>query len=141
MIRFRHAQSVAASAESASAFFRDVRNLKQVTPPYPAMLIIGHDTAVVPGAQFAFRMDFGVFAFTWTSLIENVEADGSFTDTFQGAMFRLWRHTHRFLREGTGSVVIDEIECDPVWWFRPFAGMFLRALFRFRRRMLPAALA
>jgi ligand-binding SRPBCC domain-containing protein len=141
MMRFRHRQKVAASVERTSAFFHDARNLTKLTPPYPAMRVNGGATAVVPGALFALRMDFGVFAFTWHSAIESVESDGSFTDTFQGVMFRQWRHTHRFTGEGAGCVVIDEVECEPVWWFRPFAGLFLKALFGFRRRVLPTALA
>jgi ligand-binding SRPBCC domain-containing protein len=141
MMRFRHIQNVAASVERTSTFFHDVRNLIKLTPPYPAMHITGGATAVVPGAQFALRMDFGLFAFTWNSVIERVESDGSFTDTFHGVMFRHWKHTHRFIAEGAGCRVIDEIECEPVWWFRPFAGLFLKALFGFRQWRLPAALA
>jgi ligand-binding SRPBCC domain-containing protein len=115
MMRFRHIQNVAASVERTSTFFHDVRNLIKLTPPYPA--------------------------FTWNSVIERVESDGSFTDTFHGVMFRHWKHTHRFIAEGAGCRVIDEIECEPVWWFRPFAGLFLKALFGFRQWRLPAALA
>lgn len=135
-MRFRFTQSLPVEHPRVAAFFNDVQNLKRITPPFPRMEIQGETTAVVPGAEFTLTLDFGVFRFGWNSVIEAVDPGRSFTDTFSGALFTRWRHIHRFEPQGNGTLLTDEIDCNPVLWFAPFAWIFTHMLFLYRKQTL-----
>jgi len=138
--RISFCQELHLPVERTRAFFSDVRNLRKISPAFPRMEIGFEDPRITKGAEFRIQLWFGVGALTWISRIETVGSDGSFTDTFSGRLFHHWRHTHRFVPSGGGTIVLDEIAYRPAWWFAPFAGGFVRLLFIYRRRLLPRAI-
>ncbi len=139
-MRFRFEQELPVPFERVKRFFGDVSNLKKITPAYPALTIVAPSTAVTAGSAFLLILDFGLFSFRWNSLIEFVNPDGTFADTFSGPVFGRWHHKHSFVSTASGTRLVDEIECEPVWWFAPFAWLFVHALFVYRRMSLPRVL-
>jgi ligand-binding SRPBCC domain-containing protein len=135
-LKFHFTQELNAPINQVARFFADVNNLKRITPSYPRMNIVASTTGVVQGTKFLLTLDFGLFTFRWVSFIEAVGSDGAFTDSFSGNLFRLWRHSHSFQAIPAGSLVIDDIECEPAWWLTPFAPVFVYGLFFYRRRAL-----
>lgn len=135
-MKYVFTQVVPSSPDVVSGFFRDASNLPKVSPPFPPVRIASAETEVRPGARIVLRIGFGPVAMNWNTLIEDVREDGSFTDSFSGLAFRKWRHTHSFKPAGDGCAIVDELELEPAWWFRPFAGIFVRSLFSFRRRSI-----
>lgn len=133
-------QELDVPVERVREFFSDVRNLKKVSPPFPRMEIGFDDPRVIKGSEFEMRLRFGIGSTALVSRIEHVEPDGSFTDTLRGGPFLRWHHTHRFLPSGEGALVLDELEFEPAWWFAPFAGVMVRLLFLYRRRVLPGVI-
>jgi ligand-binding SRPBCC domain-containing protein len=133
-------QELDVPVERARAFFSDVRNLRKISPAFPKMEIDFEDPRITEGAEFRIQLSFGIGSYTWVSRIETVRPDGSFTDTSRGALFPHWRHTHRFLPSGEGTIVVDEIEYRSAWWIAPFAGGLLRILFTTRRKLLRRAI-
>jgi ligand-binding SRPBCC domain-containing protein len=141
-LQFTFSQRVGAGSDTVAAFFHDVANLLRVTPAFPPLrLEAPSGTRVRPGAGFTMTMDFGITSFSWNTVIESVLPDGTFTDVFRGNVFREWRHTHRFSPAEGGTIIHDEIECRPAWWFSPFAWFFVRVLFVFRQIRLGALFA
>jgi ligand-binding SRPBCC domain-containing protein len=138
-MRFRCSQWVGTGPERVIAFFHDVGNLLRVTPSFPRLRLEAPlGTQVHPGAGFTLTMDLGLGSFSWNTVVESVLPDGTFTDTFTGSVFHEWRHTHRFSPVRGGTIIHDEIECRPAWWFSPFAWVFVRMLFAFRQIRLGA---
>jgi ligand-binding SRPBCC domain-containing protein len=141
-LRFRFERTVRAEKDVVVSFFHDVANIVRVTPAFPpADLDAPHGTRVQPGISFTVRMNLRVTRLSWHTRIESLQPDGSFTDIFRGNFFREWRHTHRFSRTGTGTSISDDIECRPVWWFVPFAWLFVRGLFVFRQARVSSLFA
>lgn len=132
---------VRAPHDTVVAFFGDVRNLPDISPPYPILSVLSDTTRVVAGAEFRIELDFLCFRQQWLTRVEEVAPDGSFVDTFSAGVFRGWRHTHRFVPEGAGTVIVDEVEYDPVPWFRMFAPITVRVMFAVRRRALQRRLS
>lgn len=135
-MRYHHEQRVRAAQPRVVEFFHDAVNLLKITPPFPRATIPAGETRVVPGAVIPLRVSVGPFATHWDTTIERVDPDGTFVDVSSTALFRRWRHTHRFLGDGEGCMIVDAIEAEPAPWLAPGAGLVIRALFAYRRRAL-----
>lgn len=140
-IRFHFTQKLRAPYGEVVLFFSDVNNLKRVSPSFPRMEIVAPSTIVNQGSEFLLKIHFGLFVLRWVSVIDEVGPGGLFTDSFRGSVFQLWRHTHTFKEIPGGSLVIDDIECVPAWWFVPFTWLFVQTLFIYRRKALKKALS
>ncbi|MER3523887.1 MAG: hypothetical protein C4326_07405 [Ignavibacteria bacterium] len=123
-----------------AAFYSDLRNLAKISPPFPRLRILAEDTAVEEGKTFDIELDFIIFAMRWRSFIEQVHPGSFFVDTSQGKLLRTWRHVHRYEPVDDGTLLTDEVVCDPRWWVAPFIGIGLTAIFAFRRRAIERVL-
>ncbi len=138
-MRFVISQIVQAPIDRVKEFYSDVKNLKRVSPPFPRMTIVGDDTRVEPGREFAIMLDFLLFELTWNSTIESVVPGEYFVDTFRGSVVKHWRHVHRYEPHDEGALLTDEIECEVAPLLKPFAWLGIRALFGFRKRAFARA--
>lgn len=136
MRRFLFRCAVEAPPERVSAFFFDVRNLARISPPFPKIRIAGEDGRVRTGREFMVELDFGVFRRTVRTVIAAVDGEGGFTDALSLPAMHRWVHTHRFQPNGAGTMIEDEITCEPAWWLAPALGPLLGAMFAFRSRAL-----
>jgi ligand-binding SRPBCC domain-containing protein len=132
-MRFRFVQYVSAPSDAIAAFFRDARNLLSISPPFPRLRILSEQSRIQQGRTIALRLDFVVFHVRWNSFIERDVPGEFFTDTFDGKLIRRWTHTHRFSPNGNGTILTDEISCEPVWWTAPFVWLAVQMLFLYRR--------
>lgn len=133
-------QQVSAKHEVVRDFYSDVKNLKRISPPFPKLTIDAEDTRVVEGRDFRMRLDFLVFSVHWLSRIDKVVDGSYFVDTFSGGVFTTWRHTHAYEPSQAGTLLTDEIECSPAFWFTPLAYIGVKGLFMFRRRAIARVL-
>ena len=138
---FQFTQELDVPFDKVVRFFGDVRNLSSISPPYPRMEVVSPSPYVKKGAQFRIQLDFGSFSVQLLSVIDEVGENGMFVDSFRGGLFRVWRHTHAFQPMNEKCLVIDAIECDPSWWFAPFAWVGVHLLFVYRQRALRSVLA
>jgi ligand-binding SRPBCC domain-containing protein len=136
----RITQHVSAPVEAVKAFYGDVANLKRISPPFPRLTISAKDTRVQKGGEFMLILDFILFKLTWLSVIDEVVEGQYFIDSFRGSIFSLWRHKHAYSAIEGGTLLTDEIEYHPAFWFAPFATIGIKMLFAFRRRSLAEAL-
>ncbi len=140
MKHFVYQHIVPTHPEKVAAFYSDVRNLVKISPPFPRLRILTEQTVVEEGRTFDLELDFILFAARWRSHIERVQAGSLFIDTAEGRLMRMWRHIHQYEATPGGTLLTDEIHCDPVWWVAPFIGIGLTALFTFRRYAIERAL-
>jgi ligand-binding SRPBCC domain-containing protein len=132
-MRFRFVQYVAAPTDAIAAFYSDARNLLRISPPFPRLRILSEQSRVEQGRTISLGLDFILFRVRWDSCIERHVPGEFFTDTFDGKVIRRWTHTHRFSRNGNGTMLTDEISCEPVWWAVPFVWVAVQMLFVYRR--------
>jgi len=118
--------------------------LLRITPKILGVRLDDPDACLSPGACFTIRlMSYGILpGFAWETVIEEHVPPDQFVDTQGRGPFACWRHTHRFLPEGAGSVLIEQVEYRcPFGWVggmvdRLVIEHLLRAMFRKRGRVL-----
>ncbi|WP_247235385.1 hypothetical protein [Telluribacter sp. SYSU D00476] len=86
----------------------------KLSPPFPPVRLLRFDGSH-KGDTVSLELNFFLFQEQWTSLITEQESDQEeifFIDKGIKLPFFLkyWRHKHRLLRQGTGTVIADEIE-------------------------------
>jgi ligand-binding SRPBCC domain-containing protein len=79
-----------------------------------------------------------VLPLSWRTRIERVTPGLSFVDAQLRGPYRAWFHEHEFVREGSGTLMIDRVwYAPPFGWLGEIAQVLLvarnlRRIFRFR---------
>lgn len=155
--RFTRRTRLEAPLEDVVAFHSTVDGLVAVTPGWMNLRVErlrGPDGDTDPdvleaGTELSLSMrPFGVGPRQWweTRIVTRERGDGSamFRDVMDSGPFPRWVHTHRFERDGEGTVMTDEVRYQlpllpgPLSWLgRPF----LELLFAYRHRRTRRLLA
>lgn len=101
---------VAASPDDVWRLHSSVENIVRISPKFPKVRVIGEDTRVENGALHVLEIGLFLFKVVWKARISDVTTGRGFTDTAEQSPFEFWQHKHRFEPEGTGTIVVDEIE-------------------------------
>ena len=146
--RFACETQVRAPLEEVWAFFRQPRNVRELSPTGLGMNVVegNGDGPVRAGENVTYALKvFGVpqlwhayFPWTWET-----DQRAGFIDIRTGGVFRRWCHFHSFARlAGGGTRLVDELRWS-LPFVRPvaFAGNLVveqqvRAMFRYRTRRL-----
>jgi ligand-binding SRPBCC domain-containing protein len=89
-----------------SAFHRDTRILKKLTPP-PLFVQVHEFGAMKEGMVAKFTMWFGPVPVYWEAVHSHVSENG-FTDTQRVGPLKSWQHRHRFVAEGENLTRVHE---------------------------------
>jgi ligand-binding SRPBCC domain-containing protein len=110
---FHSEQSVARPVEQVFAFFSDAGNLEAITPRQlnfriltPAPIRLGAD------ARIDYQLKLYGVPVKWATLIERWEPPYEFVDVQLRGPYHAWRHTHRFVSEGQGTRIVDDVEYE-----------------------------
>ncbi len=103
---FKHSFTVDAPVEDVSAFHRDTRVLKHLTP-LPIIVQIHEFESLAEGSTARFTLWFGPAPIRWEAVHSDVSAAG-FTDTQLRGPLKSWRHTHRFTPLDDGRTRVDD---------------------------------
>lgn len=93
---------------------------RKLSPPFPPVRLLRFDGSQ-KGDLVALELDFIFFRQRWTSEItedRTTELEFYFVDQGMELPFFLkkWKHTHRVISSGVGSIIRDEIEFEaPLW--------------------------
>lgn len=132
--------------------YLDVKNgfnealFKKLSPPFPPVKLLHFDGSE-KGDKVSLELNFIFFKQKWTSLItedRTTELEFFFVDEGVELPFFLkkWKHKHRVISSGIGSVIRDEIEFEapfivltyllyPAMWLQfAFRGPIYRRIFR-----------
>jgi ligand-binding SRPBCC domain-containing protein len=124
-------------------FFRNPRNLEELTPPWLGFRITsttGADVRV--GTRIRYRLSLYGIPLRWESRITEYEENSHFADEQISGPYSLWYHRHSFSAVGGGVVMTDDVE-----YRLPFGllGRFvhwlvvrrqLRAIFAYRSKVI-----
>jgi ligand-binding SRPBCC domain-containing protein len=136
MHHFHSEQWVARPIDEVFAFFADANNLEAITPPQLHFHILTPGPIpMAAGARIDYRLKLYSIPIKWATLIETWEPPHAFVDMQLRGPYRVWRHTHRFVSEGAGTRIVDDVDyqlpfgplgrlVEALWTGREVAGIF-----------------
>lgn len=110
---------------------------QKLSPPFPPVKLLRFDGSS-KGDLVVLELNFLFFKQQWTSVItEDVTDEKEFYFIDEGIelpfFLKTWRHKHRVIQEGTGSLIRDEIDFTaPFGWLTVLLYPALLAQFAFR---------
>jgi ligand-binding SRPBCC domain-containing protein len=122
-------------------FFADAANLQQLTPPWLRFSIrTPQPIAMREGARIEYRISLRGIPMTWVTDISRYQPPDLFVDEQRRGPYRTWIHTHRFVDQRGGTLLIDDVEFDMLAarLVAPLVARDLRRIFTFRHQALLA---
>ena len=108
---FRAEQFVPRPLAEVFSFFSKAENLEQLTPPWLHFQILSVDpTPVQKGTLIRYALRWRIFPIRWTTEITEWEPPHRFVDLQLKGPYKLWHHEHRFIAEGNGTRITDEVQ-------------------------------
>jgi ligand-binding SRPBCC domain-containing protein len=102
-------QLVRLKPERAFAFFTDVRNLEQITPPWLAFDVVTPDAIQMrAGTLIDYRLKLHGLPMRWRTRIEVWEPPTRFVDVQLRGPYGAWAHTHAFEPADHASTAIGD---------------------------------
>ncbi len=104
-------QRLAEPPDRVFPFFADAHNLERITPPWLRFRVLTpRPTAMGEGALIAYRLALHGVPLRWLTRIAVWEPPHRFVDEQLRGPYRLWRHEHRFVPDGDGTLALDTVE-------------------------------
>jgi ligand-binding SRPBCC domain-containing protein len=133
-------QFVPQAPEKVFEFFSQADNLQQLTPSWLHFRILSVAPAPIrKGTLIRYALRWRVFPIYWTTEIVEWEPPNRFVDVQLRGPYKLWHHEHRFVAEGRGTRIIDEVQYQlPLGLVGRLAHRFkvrndVKAIFEFRK--------
>jgi ligand-binding SRPBCC domain-containing protein len=129
-------QLVRRPVDEVFAFFSDANNLEAITPRQLNFHILTPGPILLAsGARIDYQLTLYGIRLKWATLIESWDPPHRFVDVQLRGPYRVWRHTHRFISEGPGTRIVDDVEyelplgplgrlVDALWTRREVARIF-----------------
>lgn len=102
-------------------FFSRAERLQQLTPEWLDFRIFDvNPPALGHNALIRYGLRWRILPIRWTTRIVRWEPPFRFVDEQISGPYRLWRHEHRFVRQGSGTLMYDTVR-----YALPFGGVGL----------------
>ncbi len=113
MHHFHSEQLVGRPVDEVFAFFSDANNLEAITPrQLNFQILTPGPIRLAAGARIDYQLKLYGVPVKWATLIERWEPPYTFIDVQLRGPYRVWRHTHRFLAEGAGTRIVDDVDYE-----------------------------
>lgn len=107
---FRREQWIQRPIEEVFAFFADVRNLEEITPPWLGFRILAMDSGPIgEGTEIRYRLRLHGVPIHWKTEIRRWDPPWRFVDVQRSGPYKLWHHTHRFEAHDGETRMIDAV--------------------------------
>lgn len=141
-------QHLPGAPAAAFSFFSDAFNLERITPPWLRFHVVTPGPVTMAGGTLLeYRLRLHGVPISWLTRIDTWEPPQRFVDVQVRGPYRLWRHTHTFEPDGTGTLMRDTVRyalpLGPLGQVahRAFVGRDLARIFDFRREAVSRLLA
>jgi len=109
--RFERRQFIPRPLAEVFAFFSQAENLAKITPPSLGFRILTPLPIVIEqGSLIDYRLSLFGVPFRWRTLIERFEPPACFSDVQARGPYKFWRHTHDFVEQDGGTLMVDRVE-------------------------------
>lgn len=107
---FHAEQFVPRPLDEVFDFFSRAENLQALTPPWLHFQILSVDPQPIrKGTLIRYSLRWRIFPIRWTTEIVEWDPPHGFVDLQLKGPYQFWRHQHRFIAEGNGTRIVDEI--------------------------------
>ena len=130
-----------APIEDVFPFFAEAANLQQLTPPWLSFQIrTPQPITIREGTRIEYRIGLHGIPMSWLTEISAFNPPEMFVDQQLRGPYRTWIHTHQFLPERGGTLLVDHVEFDMLggWLVAPFVKRDIRRIFTYRHQALLA---
>lgn len=122
--RLYQAQFLPLSPEQVWEFFKNPKNLEEITPKFLQFKIEAPtDAEVYKGMKIRYKLKLHGIPIRWESLIQDYQQHKEFTDQQVKGPYAVWHHVHRFKKVPGGTLMEDR-----VFYKLPFGKLGLLAL-------------
>ena len=88
------------------SFFKDAKNLEQLTPKFLNFKILKQSTPEIQsGTEFTYRLSLHGLPIIWKSEIKDWVPNHKFSDTQTKGPYKHWYHTHKFEEKDGGTLI------------------------------------
>lgn len=109
--RLERSQFVPRPRSEVFPFFADAGNLESITPDFVGFRILTpRPIAMRAGTIIDYQIKLFGMPLNWRTEIESFDPPEEFVDVQRRGPYRLWRHTHRFLEQAGGTLLVDEVD-------------------------------
>ena len=109
--RLQRSQRIERPIDQVFAFFADAANLQALTPPFLGFKILTPQPITMrTGARIDYEISLLGIPMTWRTLISTWQPNQCFVDEQLSGPYAKWHHTHSFEREGSATIMRDEVE-------------------------------
>ncbi len=107
---FRAEQFVGRDIKEVFEFFSRAENLQEITPDWLHFRILSvNPKPVRKGTLIKYSLRWRVIPIRWTTEIVEWDPPHRFVDVQLKGPYRLWHHEHRFVAEGGGTRIYDQV--------------------------------
>jgi ligand-binding SRPBCC domain-containing protein len=111
MHHFHSEQWIGRPVDEVFAFFSDANNLEAITPRQLNFHILTPGPIrLAAGARIDYQLKLYGIPLKWATLIESWDPPHQFVDVQLRGPYKMWRHTHRFVSEGAGTRIVDDVD-------------------------------
>ena len=108
---FKTFQFVPRPIDKVFDFFKEAKNLEEITPDKLNFRIIAQSSEnIEEGSRFEYKLKLNGLEFHWTTYIENWNPPLKFTDYQSKGPYQVWYHTHSFFEVDGGTLMIDDVK-------------------------------
>lgn len=109
--RLERSQRIERPLADVFAFFADAANLEAITPRFLRFRILTPPPIEMrAGARIDYALSLFGVRLRWVTRITVWQPGVRFVDEQESGPYALWRHTHSFAPEGTGTIMSDVVE-------------------------------
>jgi hypothetical protein len=91
------------------AFFADPANLVRLTPPALDLRLLTATRTMTTGTVLDYRLRWLGVPLRWRAYLREYDPPFRFLDVQVRGPYARWEHRHRFLEEGSGTIVEDRV--------------------------------
>jgi ligand-binding SRPBCC domain-containing protein len=103
-------QFLPAPPERVFPFFADAHNLEAITPAWLGFRVLTPaPIEMATGARIEYRLRLAGIPVRWRTVIREWKPGEGFVDEQEQGPYALWRHEHRFVPVGAGTLMTDRV--------------------------------
>lgn len=141
--RFQVSQFIPDEVDNVFDFFKEAKNLENITPPLLNFKILNQSTPdIKQGTEFNYKLKVHGLPIYWKTFITNWKVNEMFTDYQAKGPYRTWFHTHEFYKVKGGVLMIDSVDYAlPFGYFGDIFGNWLvkkdvKKIFGYRKEVI-----